>query len=109
MKQAISGVCVDRHTFLPSAFSVFSVAALLGCTRDLPNMTITVQAGEKQTIAGLGASAGLQGINTMARESRMKMASLLWKGADFRILRLWSEPTSDGMQFGTVRGAIQPG
>lgn len=55
------------------------------------SITISVQAGERQTFAGLGASAGNWGgeYQSLSPSERAQLSRKLWRDLHFKIFRLW--------------------
>jgi hypothetical protein len=75
-------------TYLFAALAVCAVRS--ACFAD-ESITITFSAGEKRVFKGLGGSfqddAGRY--PSLSEDTRMALAEMVWKGCDFRVLRLW--------------------
>lgn len=59
------------------------------------NMTITAEAGARQTLIGMGATEGVpRNYSRLPLDSRLDMARMIWghDGLGFRVCKLWADP-----------------
>ncbi len=70
-------------------------------TAEEKDVSITVYEGEEQTFQGLGGSCtnSSDGYQPQSAATRTGMATMVWKDADMRVLRLWAKTNQSAAEF----------